>query len=139
MRHAANRHGLLLHPFKQGRLSLRRGPINFIRQQHVGKDRATLKNERSLLLVFPLRQHHGARDIRWHQVRCKLNALKIERQRFRETADHQGLGKAGDTRHQAMPSREQGNQDQVKRVLLPHNHLADLFEQTFACGGEFRH
>ena len=88
--------------------------------------------------LIPLCQHHGPRDIRRHQIGCKLDPLEIERQRFRETAHHQCFGKARNTGHHAMPLGKQRGQNLIEHLLLPDNNLAHSIQQTSARFGEGR-
>ena len=137
MRHAAHRHTPFLHALQQCGLGLRGRPVDLIRQQHVGENRPAPEGEGPVSLI-PLCQHHGPRDIRRHQVRRKLDPLEIERQGFRETADHQCFGQSRNAGHHAMPPGKQRGQDLVERLLLPDDRLAHLIQQTSARCGEGR-
>jgi hypothetical protein len=70
---AGDRDTLLLHRLQEGRLRLRCGPINLIRQDNLGEDRAALKLE-VLATGLVFHDHVGADDVRRHQIRSELDA-----------------------------------------------------------------
>ncbi len=86
---------VLLHGFQQSGLRLRRGSVDFVGQNNLGKQRTGLEAE-DALAVNPFTDDVGADDVRWHQVWGELNAVEIEIDCLAECADQQGLAQAGD-------------------------------------------
>ena len=75
---APHGHASLLHRFEQCRLGLGCGPVDFVGQKNLGKDRTLLKDE--LFAAIGLAHDRGACDIRGHEVWRELNAGEIEAQ-----------------------------------------------------------
>ncbi len=121
-----NGHPLFLHRFQQRRLRLGRRPVDFVRQQQIGKDWPPMKPEGPLARNGILLKYVRARDVRGHQVRGELDAAGVQVDRAAERSDHQRLGQARHSDEQAMPSREQGHQHLVQHLALSHHHFADL-------------
>ena len=84
--HSGDRDGLLLHRFEQGRLRLRRSPIDLIGEDDVAEDGPLLKLKITVPFLI-LRHDARANDIGWHQVGSELNARKIQMQRCSYTLD----------------------------------------------------
>ena len=82
VRFATGRDASFLHGFEHGRLRFRRGPIDFIRQHDVGKDRARQKAE--LFFACRLIRHDDFRagDIARHQIGRELDPRKPGRDTF---------------------------------------------------------
>ena len=82
---------MFLHRFKHRGLSLCGGAVDFVSQNNVGEQRAFDK------FKFPFSgcrvlENVGAGDVHRHQVRSELNARKIKRHGFSQTADQKCLG-----------------------------------------------
>ena len=73
-----------------------------------------------------LLDHLGAGDVRGHQVGGELDAVEGQVQGVGQGADHQGLGQAGHADQQAVPPREDGDQQLLEHLLLADDHLAHL-------------
>src|SRR3954470_24162733 len=74
---AVGRNMILFHRLQQGALSLCRGPIHFINQNHLRKKWPLIKNE-SLLFTI---ENRIAKNIGGEQVAGELNPLKSKTER----------------------------------------------------------
>ena len=116
---------MLLHRFEQRCLSLRRRPVDFVRQQHVGEDRS-LHEHHPPLPGLVLLQNLRPGDVGWHQVGRELNALKIEMEHLRNRLHEQRLRQSGRSRDETMPTREERDQQLLDRFVLAHDRLGQL-------------
>ena len=116
----------LLHRFEQGRLRLRRGPVDFVREDDVREERPIKETELSLSRGPVLFDDFRAGDVRGHQVRRELNPTEIERQALRERADHQRFREAGDAFQDAVAPGEEGDEEFLDHRVLPDDHAIEL-------------
>ena len=119
---AVDRHGALLHRLQQRRLRLGRGAVDFVGEQQIGENRPARQREGAGLKVEQIRTDDVAR----HQIGRELDPPEIEPDHARETAREQRLGGARWPFEQHVPAREQGDEQDVDRRLLPDHGLADL-------------
>jgi hypothetical protein len=74
MRFTEDSHLLFFHGFQNRRLGLGRGAVDLVGEHHMREDRPLFKLEFPAAVDF--RQDLRADDVRRHQIRCELNALK---------------------------------------------------------------
>jgi hypothetical protein len=117
---AANRHLSFLHRFEQGGLCLGRRAVDFVGKQDAGEDRPFDETE-TASARFVFLQDLGARDVRWHEVRRKLNSLERNVENVGKRADHQRLCQPWNAFEQAMSSREDRCQQLFNHIVLAHN------------------
>ncbi len=85
---------MLLHGFEQRGLCLGRRTVDFVSQDHVGKDR-TMHKLHAAPAIGILLEYLRTSDIRRHQVGRELNALKLQMEYLRHAAHQQRLGQPG--------------------------------------------
>jgi len=124
-----------LHRLQQGGLGLGRCPVDFVRQQDVGKDGAFDEAETSLPL-FVFFQHVGSGDVRGHQVGSELNPFEGDIQNPGQGADHQRLGEPRHPFEQAMPSGENGREKLLDDFVLAHDDALQFLLHDQAMLGE---
>ena len=100
MRHAHGSHLMLLHGFQKGGLRLGRRSVDFIGQDHVGKDRTLDKDH--LAIAVHLFQDLRAGDVCRHEVRRELDAAKTQVKQLRQSMHQQRLGQARCAGEQTM-------------------------------------
>src|SRR5437764_14954760 len=62
------------HGLKQGRLGAWRHAVNFVAQQQIGKQWATMQREDTGRKI----ENIAAQDVRWHEIRGALHALEVQ-------------------------------------------------------------
>ena len=67
---------MLLHGLQQGGLRLGWGPVDFVRENDIGKNGPG--HETQLPPGIGFAEHLGAGDVRWHEVRRELDARKLK-------------------------------------------------------------
>ena len=125
MDRAADGDAVLLHRFQQGRLRLRRGPVDFVGQHDLGEDRARLERE-DPLAVRRFGDDVGADDVGRHQVGRELDAVELQVEHLRQRPHQQRLAEAGHAFEQRVAADEQAGQHAVHDVGVADDHLADL-------------
>jgi hypothetical protein len=113
------RHAVLLHRLEERRLRLGRRAVDLVGEDDVREDRAAHEAEHAAPRGAVLLEHVGARDVGGHQVGRELDAPEREREHFRECLDEQRLGEARHAHEQAVPAREQRDEQVVDDGLLP--------------------
>jgi len=73
VRLAASGHRAFLHRFQQGALRFGRRPVDFVGKHQIAENRPCLKPVRGLAVGTEFHKLR-ARDVRRHQIRCKLDA-----------------------------------------------------------------
>ena len=121
---SADRHGLFLHRFEQRRLRFRRGAVNFVRQQNVGKNGAPL--EFKTLPARVVHQNIGPQNIGGQQVWRKLNPLKIERHHLRQRMHQCRLTQSRNPFEQNVTAGNHCHQHLFDNLFLTHDKSADL-------------
>ena len=113
----------LLHRLQECGLRLGRSPVDLVGQHDIGEDRASQKLELPdpgrLVLLDDLR----AGDVRRHQVGRELDPVVAQIQGVGHGVDHEGLGQAGDTDQETVPTGEDGDQELLEDGVLTDNHL----------------
>ncbi len=94
-----------------------------MREHRPGREAEAPLAARRILL-----EHVGARDVRGHQIRRELDAIRAKRERLAERRDEQRLGETRDADEEPVPAREERDEQQIDDVLLPDDALADLRE-----------
>src|SRR5690606_2277294 len=112
-------HVMFLHRLQEGRLSLRRRPIDLIGQYHVCKDGSfeKLSLVRAATVSFNLCEHVRASDVRRKEIRSELNPTKGKVQTRGKTGDEQCLGQAGNANKQRMPGGQNRDQQLIDNDL----------------------
>ena len=116
----------LLHCLQHRRLRFGRRPVDFIGQHNIREDGAFQKFELSLVSRLVLMNHLRAGYIARHQVRCKLNALELEIERFRQRRHQQRLRQTRHTHQQRMAAGEYADQHLVNHVVLADDDLGEF-------------
>ncbi len=132
----ADCHLHLLHDFQKRGLHLRRGAVNLVREQQVGKYRSLFCRELSGGLVIDA----CADQVGGKQVRGELYAREAEVQSGGQGFYAERLGKAGYSFKEDMPAREKPGQQPVQHLILPDDdllHLAPDIVQYARVGGDF--
>ncbi len=125
-----NGHLLLFHGFQQSCLRLWRGSVDLVSEKNVGEQRTCTELEFSCLLVV----HVGPHDVRWKQVRCKLNTLELAPKGTGEGVGKQRLGQSREVfeQHVAVGENTDGHSAQV--LVLSDDDLADFIHQAVGNG-----
>jgi hypothetical protein len=126
-----DRHLPLLHALEQGRLRLRRRPVDLVGQEHVRERRAPLEVE----LPGGEVEHAGADHVRRHEVRRELDPLVGAADQPRQDAGHQRLRGARDALQQDVTSREEGDERQAQVHRLAHEGALRLRDAPLECPG----
>src|SRR6185295_4294607 len=79
----------------------------------------------------------GAEEVARHQVRRELDALEVQLQAGGEAARQQGLAGAGRTLEEQMPLGDQGDHEEMDRLLLADDDAADPLPQGLAQLNDF--
>ena len=116
-------HGHLrfVHGFEQRRLRLRRGAVDFVRQNDVGKNRAGLEIKPLLDLV----EHAGAHHVGGKQVRGELDALEGTVEGIRQGLREGRLAHSGDVFNQQMAFGQQGHKREADHLVLAANYAGN--------------
>ena len=123
---AAHGHLVLLHGLEQRGLRLRRGPIDFVREQDVGEDRAADEPDDPAAGRPIFLDHFRTENVGRHQIRRELNAVEPQIHRLRQLLDQERLGQTRNAAQEAMAAGQKGNQDLSDDALLPDDGLREL-------------
>src|SRR5205807_4468974 len=115
---------MFLHGLEQSGLGLGGSAVNFVGEDHVGKNRAA--NEEHLAAVAGVLENLSAGDVSRHEVGCELDALEFEVKDARNGFDEESFGKARRTRDEAMAASKERDKDLLDDVFLADNDLAEL-------------
>ena len=129
---AAHGAGQLLHRFEQRRLRLGRRAVDFVRQQHVGKDGTGDEGPGAMAGGGVLLDDIGTGDVGRHQVRRKLDALENQAEGLGERANQQRLRGSGQAGDQAVAAHEQRDQDLLDNFFLSDDHFVDFTHDAAA-------
>ena len=113
-----------LHGFEQRRLSLRGRAVDFVGQQQLRKDGSLTELETVFSGVVG-RHNIRPNDVRWHQVRRKLDAAKLQFEDLRQGLDEFRFPEAGDAFQQHVASAKQCCERRFDHTLLANNHFAN--------------
>jgi hypothetical protein len=133
---ARGRHPVLLHGLEQRRLRPRRRPVDLIREHDVGEHRPTHEAKAASARCCIFLQQLRAGDVARHEVRRELDSPKVESHGFGDRANHQRLGEARDAHQQRVAAGENGHEDLVEDVALPHDSPRDLVTQPDGGGAQ---
>ena len=139
MPHPADGGLTFLHGFEQGRLRLGRRTVDFVGEDHVGKQRAGEELELALAGAAVFLDDLGAGDVGRHQVRRELNTAERQGQALGEGADHQGLGQPRHAFEHAVPSAEQGDQQLLDDFVLSDDDPGQLLFDVLKAGLQAAH
>jgi len=103
-------------------LRARRGAIDFVNEQKIGKDRTAVQGERAARQVIDI----GAEDVGGHQIWSALHALEFQLKDMRQGLYCKSLGQARDAFDQRMPAHQHYQQKLIERFALADNGLAKL-------------
>ena len=109
--------GRFTHGLGQGRLYLRRGPVDLVRQQDIVEQRPGTKFELSLFMAVNIRTD----EIGWQQVRGELDAVIITLNRLGQCLYRGCLCQPGHAFHQHMTVTHQADEHAVDKITLPDN------------------
>ena len=135
VRGAVHRDAAFAHRFEQSRLRARRGPVDFVGQHDLGKDRAGAELELGRLLVEDRSAGHVGRQ----QVGRALNPLE---RAAHAAGQRPGEHRLGDARHvlqQNVPFAEPGNQRQDQLLPLADDGLLDVGDDLLRRLIDIRH
>lgn len=120
-----------LHRLEKSRLGFRRGSVDFVCQQDVGKDRA-LNEAKFSSAGFVFVEDVGAGDVGGHQVGSELNPFEGDIQDLSDRADDEGFREAGDANQKAVTTREDGSQDLLNDGVLSDDDFVEFIGHQFA-------
>ena len=112
-----HRYLALIHRFKEGRLRLWCGAVDFVRQQNIGKDRAALKLE-SLLRGGIDR---NTQQVAGQHVAGELHALKATFQSTGHCLAQGSFANSGHAFDQQMAAGKDGNQSETDDIIFAAN------------------
>ena len=75
-----------------------------------------------------------AGNVRWHEVGCEFNPLKVQMENLRDGFHEQRLGESGRAGDEAMPTGEQRNEQLLNDILLADDNLGQLGLDARAAG-----
>ena len=110
------------HRFEEAALSLRRGAVDFVGQDDVGKQRARHELKRLFLAI----EHGNADDIGGQQVASELNTFEGAIEGAREAMGQRGLPDTGDVLDQEMATCQQADDRHLDHLWFPFNDLRDI-------------
>jgi hypothetical protein len=121
----ASRDLFFLHGFQHRGLCLGRSTVDFVCQNEVSEDGASLKLKTALSVG---RFHHevGAEDVSGHEVGRELNPAEAHVQDFSKRADKKRLAEPGDPFKEDVSTTEDGNECALHNGVVAHNHFADF-------------
>src|SRR4030095_9316079 len=97
---AGGRYLMLLHGLEQCSLSLRRGAIDFVRENHVSENRPG--NEDELATVSCILQNLHTGDVGRHQIRRETDPLKLQVEDLRNRFDEERFRQSRSAGDQAV-------------------------------------
>src|SRR5580704_13108430 len=118
--------GMLLHRLEKSGLGLRRGAVDFVRQQDVAEDRSFDEGPLAMASREIFLDDVRASDIGWHQIWRELDTPELQSQRFGDRPHHQRLCGAGHPGQEAVSANEDADQYLVEDLLLAHDDFAHL-------------
>ena len=125
---------MLLHGLEKCSLSLGRGAVDLIGQDHVGEDGSFFEDQfatcRCVLKDF------GACNVRGHQIRGELDPMEAEVEHLGDGFDEQRFGQSWSARDEAMTAGKQGDEHLLDDVRLADDDFPDLRQYLSPGGGE---
>jgi hypothetical protein len=123
------RHLALLHRLQQGRLRLRRRPVDLVAEDDVGEHRPRLELE----LVRALVKHVDAGDVGGEEVRGELDPLERAVEGLCDGTGEHRLADAGDVFQEDVSLAEHRREDVFDLVVVADDHLFDVVDDTLDC------
>jgi hypothetical protein len=127
---------VFLHRLQHRRLGLGCRPVDLVGEDDVREDRSPFELEVFVLPALGLDDDRSADDVGRHQVRCELNAGKLQAQDVGEGADEHRLAEARHALQQDVAPGEQGDDAAVDDLAVADDHLADLPADSVTVVGE---
>ena len=115
---------MFLHGFEERGLGLGRRAVDLVGQDHVGENGAV--HERHPPALPRVAQDFGAGDVGGHEIGCELDALKFQMKDLRDRFHEERLGQTGSAGDQAVPAREEGNEEFLDDLFLADDDLGEL-------------
>ena len=128
-RHAHKRDGALLHSLEHRRLRLRRGAVDFVREQDVAEDGAGLEDHLAAAVGGGL-QDVRAEDVAGHEVGRELHALEVELQDVAHGLHERGLAEAGQAFEEDVTAREDAGEDEPVQFVAAEQDAVELGERA---------
>ena len=100
--------------------------IQLVGEQQMREHGPFLKREVPLAGAVILLENLGAENVARHEIGGELNAPKLERERLAEDPHEQCLAESGHTLEQAVPTREQSDQELLDGLILTDDDARDL-------------
>ena len=113
-------------------MRFRRGPIDFVSEQHAREERPLVKPELPATGLPIFLENIGPDDIGRHEIRCKLDAVKIQLQCTGQGPDHECFGQPWNANDQAMAARKQRDEHFVQDCFLADDDFVELFENDIS-------
>ena len=120
-----NGHLAFLHRLQQRRLRAGARPVDLVRHEELGEDRAGYEAE-ALAAGAGVVEHLRAQDVGRHQVGGELHPFLGETQDYPQGLGQAGLGEARDTYQQRVTAGQNGDQRVLDHALLAEDDPADL-------------
>ncbi len=121
---------LFLHGFEQCALRAGAGAVDLVGQQHLGKDRAGVKDKSFAAALV----HRDAYQIAGHQVGGELYARKLQSEGVRQGVSQRRLADAGHVFDEQMAAGEQAGHTVLHAGLFAHNHRVKLIKNRLNFG-----
>ena len=132
---AVDRRLALLHALEQGRLGLRRRPVDLVGEDDLGHDRAGPELELLVLLVVDREAGH----VRRQQVRRELDPPEAAAEAPGDRLGEHGLAGAGHVLDQEVAAAQQRDESEADFVVLADDHALDVGEDLLAGLLKVRH
>jgi hypothetical protein len=123
---------VLLHRLQQRGLRLRRRTVDLVRQHDVPEHGPVHELEEPPPGGVVLLEQLGAGDVARHQVGRELHARELEIERLRHGLHEQGLRETRHADEQCVTPRQNGRDEVVHDLALPHDSARDLLVQRGA-------
>ena len=101
----------------------RAGTVDLVGHQKLGEDRPRNEAEAALPGLTFLK-HFGAENVRGHQVRSELNALRIKSERNPHGLDELGLGETRHADKEAVAAAEYSDERLIDYRVLAEDHIS---------------
>ena len=128
---------MFLHRLQQRGLRFRRGAVDFVRQDDVGKKRPFDEYESAAARLIGFLQNIGAGDVRRHQVRRELDAVELQRHRLGQRVDDGRFGQSRHPHQQPVPARQNADQQLLDDDVLPDDDPGQFGAKLLVNGSQF--
>ena len=123
----------LLHGFEQSGLGFRRGAVDLIREDDIGKDGSSPKDEIAFRAVVNI----PPSDVCGEQIWGKLDSLEVKTEGGCQAFCDQGFSQARKIFNQDMPAGEDGCQNDFQGFAFSDDRLFNFYKNIVAEGGYF--